>query len=292
MAQQTANLGQFDFSDAPGGDLDINQIFGNPEIPETTAQPMPELNASDPVAPFLKTATGTEYNSAEDAIRGIEHKDALLERARQEIRELTGQDIFNKQYQRPQPQQQVQQQHNNPDVSINYGSDAKKYMADLNAAVTSGREEDVVRVQQKFIMDSLAPYTATLSEVSRSQALNRVTSEVPDFTKFMNSEDYGKTLDAFPLLRNSIQIAETNPQAAGDLSQLYRMAYDTAVGRNMPRIVQEQRQQQQAQPIRPTVSSTPMTPTTNTYVPAKTSLERNRNTVQEYEGKGVLDLRF
>jgi len=285
MPDQRANLGQFNFDDAPGGDADLNAIFGNPEItppvqvPATTAQ-------TQESAPFLRNATGSVvYNSAEDAIKGIEHKDALLEEARRKLQELTGEDAFKKR------NQQQHEQHQ----EVNYGLDAKKYMADLNAAVNTGKEEDVVLVQQKFIMDSLAGYTPMLTEVARSQAIGRVTSEVPDFTKFMGSEDYNKTLDAFPLLRNSIQIAETNPSAAGELSQLYRMAYDTSTGRNMSRIVQEQSQQQQqhvAAPVRPTVSSTPMTPSVQTYTPAKTSLQRNRNIVEQFESSGIEDRRF
>jgi len=283
MPDQKANLGQFNFDDAPGGDADLNAIFGNPEITPPAIEAPATIAQTNESAPFLRNATGSVvYNSAEDAIRGIEHKDALLEEARRKLQELTGEDAFKKR------NQQQQEQHQ----EVNYGMDAKRYMADLNAAVSTGKEEDVVRVQQKFIMDSLAGYTPMLTEVARSQAIGRVTSEVPDFTKFMGSEDYNKTLDAFPLLRNSIQIAETNPSAAGELSQLYRMAYDTSTGRNMSRIVQEQSQQHAAPPVRPTVSSSPITPSTQTYVPAKTSLERHRQTISQFESNGIEDRRF
>src|SRR5690348_16003975 len=59
-----------------------------PTQPATATPPATPPAAQPPVTPpptpeFLKTSTGTVYKSADEAIKGIEHKDTLIEQLRQ-----------------------------------------------------------------------------------------------------------------------------------------------------------------------------------------------------------------
>src|SRR5882672_10860068 len=82
-----ANGGRIDLSAAPGGNLDWDSLFPNPELAASQSQAAPGTNldgqpqAQQSNEPFLK-AGDTVYKSAEDAINGTVHKDTLIARYR------------------------------------------------------------------------------------------------------------------------------------------------------------------------------------------------------------------
>ncbi len=96
------------FNDAPGGDIDLDKLFPNPELALQAPSQPPAAEPAAPQAPaaeqyFLKTATGTVYKSAEDAIRGTEEKDRVIQQLREKIAQSEGQDPLKKSQQAAQP---------------------------------------------------------------------------------------------------------------------------------------------------------------------------------------------
>ena len=288
--QNPAPNQRVDLSDAPGGELDLDALFGNPEVQPTTTvstqPPQTDPSATTPVEsePFLKTATGTVYKSAEDAVKGVEHKDQLIAQLRQQLAQQTGTDPL-----RRQPQS------TNPPESTNYLDNQEAYFRDLGKAVEAKDQAKYLDVQRKFVYDALAPLTPTITTLVRAQAANNVETEIRDFRQFQQSDDYVKTLESMPMLKNAIEIAETNPTAASQLPEFYKMAYYVHKGLKLPEIVQAQRPVA-AEPVRPTVTSTPVTaPATTAGRVAQPSLntpEGRKAIIEQQERLGVGDLKF
>lgn len=284
MPEPTVIPQSFDFYDAPGGEATLDQIFipsDNPSPnPNTPVVNEPQNPSSEP---FLKTSTGSVYKSADEAVKGIEHKDALILELRQKLSEQNGVDPLRKR---------------TPEVEdpalTSYLENPKKYFSDLNDAAKTGDEAKILAVQSRFVQENLAPYAGILSNAVKSQAREQVSATIPEFNTYLGSDDYKTTLDNYPLLKRSIEISESNPQQSGDLGQLYRMAYTLSNGRNLPQIVEANRAQ--AQPTtRPTVSSTQPTPVTNGQrlaQPAMTSTDGRKAIIAQQEAQGVDNLRF
>lgn len=276
----------FDFSDAPDGGLSLDDIFVPGDNP--TSDPNTTHAVTPPQAEpetFLKTSTGTVYKTADDAVKGIEHKDALILELRQKLSETNGVDPLRKR---------------TPEVEtpgeINYVSNPKKYFEDLNAAAAEkgpDTEAKILAVQSKFVRDNLAPYAGILSNAVKAQAVEQVSSTIPEFNKFLVSEDYSKTLEQYPLLKSSIALSEAHPERSGDLGQLYRMAYEVSNGRNLPRIVEASRSQTVTAPTRPTVSSTtPAPPVERTAQPTLNTSAGRKSLIADQEARGIDNLRF
>lgn len=274
------------FGDPPGEEFNLDDIFANNETtpvgttPVVTTTNPPEPAKVDP-EPLLKTSTGTVYNTVDDAVKGIEHKDALITELRQQLLQATNVDPLKK---KADPVE-------DPTLT-SYISDPKKYFADLKAAQT---EEAVLKVQQRFVNEQLAPFAPILATVVKSQAIDQVVSQVPSFRDFLASTQYKETLENFPLLKQSIQISEAYPERSGDLPQLYRMAYDASAGRNLPKVVQSGPITTPVVQTRPTVSSTPATPpvvTGNVAPPSFGSKEGRKTIIEQQESAGVGSLRF
>lgn len=289
--QNPAPNQQVDLSDAPGGELDLDALFGNPEVQPTTTvstqppQTDPQATTPSESEPFLKTATGTVYKSAEDAVRGVEHKDQLIAQLRQQLAQQTGSDPLKR------------QQASTPSApeNTNYLENQEAYFRDLGKAVEAKDQAKYLDVQRKFVYDALAPLTPTITTLVRTQAASTVEAEIKDFRQFQQSEDYVKTLDSMPMLKNAIEIAESNPTAAGQLPEFYKMAYYVHQGLKLPEIVQAQRVNA-PEPVRPTVTSTPVTaPATNAGRVAQPSLntpEGRKAIIEQQERLGVGDLKF
>ncbi|CAN5950545.1 unnamed protein product [Sphagnum jensenii] len=230
---------------------------------------------------FLKTATGSVYNSVDDAVKGIEHKDALIAQLRQEVLAATKVDPLKK------PVEQTE-------APKRYIDNSKKYFEDIKAAKN---EDELLRVQSQFVEESindrLSPFAPLMAGLAKSQAVASVISEIPQFQEFYGSEDYRTTLESFPLLKQSIEISETYPERSGDLPQLYKMAAMAAAGRNLPKVVQGVAQTTPVQ-TRPTISSTPVTPAprVNVAPPSLTSHAGRQTIIQQQEAVGVENLRF
>jgi hypothetical protein len=274
MPNTETNPGDFNFDELPGGDLNLDDIFNGTV---QTTEPV-DTETQDPgLTPetFLSTATGTVYKTADEAVKGIEHKDALIAELREKLSKQTGVD--------PITAKGTEQ------VSQNYNANPKQYFEDIKKATS---EEKLVEVQAKFVNDTLAPYAPLLSSLVKSQAVEKVISEVPKFMEFQKSAEYEKTLEQFPLIKQSIAIAESNPHMATDLAQLYRMAYEVAAGRNLSTIAVS-RSSTPVTPARPTVSSTPLAPgTARVAPPSLQSSDGRKSIIADAEAKGILDFRM
>src|SRR5882762_2477743 len=134
MAVSNASL-SVDLSDAPGGDLSLDDIFGDDSQQTTTAvSTESQTTSTNESEPFLKTATGTVYKSVEDAVKGVEHKDALIAQLRQELSDKTGRD----------PLKRETVTNGGPK---NYLEDKDTYFKDLSSAVEAKDPEKYMEVQ-------------------------------------------------------------------------------------------------------------------------------------------------
>jgi hypothetical protein len=276
-------------SDAPGGDLSLDDIFGEQSSTQTTADPapitpQPTENATSTSGPFLKTKTGTVYNSVEDAVTGIEHKDALIQQLRSEIAQKSGQDPLATRRQQEAANRQV-----------NYVDDQSKYFEDIAAAVEKKDTKGYMDAQTKLIWDTLGPLAPTLVQLSKANAERVVSEQLPEFKGFLNSDQYGQIVQESPLLADAIRSAEQNPAASGQLPELYKIAYLSSQGRRLPELVKNVRTEP-AQVPRPTVHSAQVAPvSTNSGTQAAPSLdskEGRSELIKQMEAKGVANLRF
>jgi hypothetical protein len=276
-------------SDAPGGDLSLDDIFGDQSSVQTTAQvapitPQPSENATSTSEPFLKTKTGTVYKSVEDAVAGIEHKDALIQQLRSEVSQRSGQDPLATRRQQEAASRQV-----------NYVEDQSKYFEDIAAAVEKKDTKGYMDAQTKLIWDTLGPLAPTLVQLSKANAERVVSEQLPDFKGFLGSENYNQIVGESPLLADAIRSAEQNPAAAGQLSELYRIAYLSSQGRRLPELVKNVRTEPVQVP-RPTVHSAQVAPVSTNggtqAAPSLDSKEGRSELIKQMEAKGVANLRF
>jgi hypothetical protein len=274
-----------DFSDAPEGSLDdifasVNDGVTQTETPVVPVTTTPEQTLEE-AQPFLKTSTGTVYKSVDDAVKGIEHKDAYITQLKAELEAAKG----------PKPTVAETQS----DAPKSYRSNPTEYFNRIKAAKD---ETELLKVQTEFVNevtnDAIAPYAPILVGMVKSQAIDSVQSEIPKFREFLGSDDYKTTLDSFPLLKQSIEISETYPERSGDLAQLYRLAYNTAVGKNLPKYVAQGTGTPTPVQTRPTVTSTPAAPLprTTTAPPSFGTSEGRKAIIEQQEANGVGNLRF
>jgi|SRR5882672_1498356 len=273
-----------DLSDAPGGDLSLDDIFGEGASSVSASNTNTQQVITNESEPFLKTSTGTVYKTVEDAVKGTEHKDSLIADLRQQLNSATGHDPLKKN------QQQVEGRKS-------YQADRDAYFRDLSRAVEEKNPEKYLEVQSQLIMDTLAPLGPTISSFVRSQAIETVEHEIADFRKFANSDEYKQTLDSFPLLKEAINVAESNPQAGNQLPEFYKMAYHVHHGVKLPELVQQARNGQGVQQTRPTVQSNQVAPppTQGTQSQAQPSLETKEGRkaiIEQQERLGVQNWRL
>jgi hypothetical protein len=292
-------------ADVEGADLSFDDLFGAPDNSlgsntQTPAQPtgeVPPVEAAPqaPVtpSPVIKTSTGTVYNSIEDAIKGIEVKDALLEELRKDAIARTGID--------PVTKRSVSQPAAQPQADKSYATDFKAYTAELRKAAEAGDDEGYARAQAKFIQDLLAPIAPTIQTVARAQAIDQVVGEgLSDFTAVRNSPAFNAALDKMPILKDAIQRAEGDINAAATLPELYRIAYYTTQGMRVPQIVQQAQAAQPqtpapAQPTRVPVSGSPLAPPTavNRSSFSPSTAEGRRELIKQMEqNEEMLNFKF
>lgn len=265
--------------------LSLDDVFGNPDLsPNDPNHPQP-VTPTEPVAPptqtvepFLRTASGTVYKSAADAAQGVQHKDELIARLRQEAIERTGID--------PVTGQPVNRKQDPPK---SYTQDSKKFIEDLANAAKANDSDAYAKVQAQFIQDVLSPWAPALTTLARTQAVESVSQSIPEFRQFMGSDHYKETVEQFPLLKDAIAQSEGNPSASAQLSQLYQMTF--ALASKKPEVVRAA-----AQPIpRPTVSSTslPSVPQSgSTAAPDMGTIEGRKALIEQQERAGVLNMRL
>lgn len=239
-----ANGGRIDLSKAPGADLDWDSLFPNPEL--QPAQPQAATGTTptqEPQAtqnqPFIK-AGETVYNTAEDAVTGITHKDSEIAKYRSFLKE-NGIDPNTMQRVQAQPQAQPQ-----PDKTA-------RFFDKVAEAASKGDKDGYEAAMKEFFTGLIDPWRPTLAEMNRFKAYQQVARELPGFKEFYENGGYQQTLEKNPLIRDMNQIGENDPTAAQRLPEVYRLAYFNFKG---------------TQPVQQTATST--TQTTPTVQPQRT----------------------
>ena len=276
-----------DFSDAPSGDLNLDDVFGpdsntvTTQSPDTKEPPAAVDSTKQSTEPFIKTRTGTLYKTPEDAVEGIEHKDALIAQLREQVRNNTGHDPLVAKPDTKQP--------------VNYVVDQDKYFEDIARAVETKNTKAYMEAQQKLIWDSLGPIAPTITALSRANAERVVAEQLPEFKGFLNSEQYQTIGQSSPLLLDAIKAAESNPAAASQLPELYRIAYLASQGSRVPELIQSAQHSVQQVTPRPTVQSTQLAPppTNSSQVqPGLNSTAERKAMIERQEASGVLNLKW
>ena len=278
-----------DLSDAPSGDLNLDDIFGETSSTQTTGSqvtnetPNAATTTTQATEPVIKTKTGTIYKSIGDAVEGIEHKDALIAQLREQVKQGTGKDPLV--VARPVTEQ-----------SVDYARDQDKYFEDIASAVDKKDTKAYMAAQQKLIWDTLGPMGPTLSALSRANAERVVVDQIPDFRGFLGSEQFTQLQQEAPLLLDAIRTAEANPTAAQQLPELYRIAYLASQGRRVPELIQSVKNESQQTQTRPTVQSTQLAPPPTTGVPQvqpglNSSAER-KAMIEKMESGGIANLKW
>lgn len=218
-------------SDAPAS-LDaatLDSLFPADPVSTTattqpTPAPPPTATTPTPNEPFIK-GNKTVYKTREEAIEGVDRKDALIDELRQRYSLATGIDPIT---QRPLAA--------SPQASDNYATNPQKWFDDLSKAKDA---ETLAAVQSKFFMDTLQPYVPTLAHATKTQAMADVKNEIPDFENIYKSPDFKATLDATPSLREAIETAEGNVKFHSRLPDLYKTAYLVHQGIRLPELLKQ-----------------------------------------------------
>lgn len=293
----------------PGGEVDLDQIFGGAYEPDVhgddqTGQPQPQQTqqvvetkpATTEPAPkpqaiepqfFLETDTGTRYRSKEDAVRGYAEKDRSIEEMRQLFIALHGVDPLTKKQASPQG-------------PASYLRDPNRYAQDLTDAARQGKFDKYTATQlqliEEYIQQRLGPYFPAVQQVGRREALDHMAKQNPDFPAFYGSESYNKILESRPTLREAIQAAESNPQLAEKLPELYNYAYEFG---QFQRLLDQSRQQPTAQTqsaqVRQTLQPQTLTPQVAGQRVAKPDIstpEGRKAIIEQAEAKGIRDVQF
>lgn len=225
---------------APGGDLNLDDLFPNPETRLQTAPPAPavppQATQPAPPAPFFKTTTGTVYNSVEDAIRGTEEKDRIIAQLRAAKAAELGADPLKRQ---PEPE------------------DPKKVLFQrLAKAANDGDYATYVDTLAQVTQQTLAPYAPYIAEVGREKIIRTAAIENPALRDFVGGAEYQAVMERRPRLADAIRNAEMNPDYVGQLEEFYSLAYSDAVSHRAPAVVVAPA----APNPRPTLSQTTPTP--------------------------------
>lgn len=279
--------GQGLFADAPA-DAAWDDIFatGDGAAPATNSQPTDNTpgvgaaapQASTPEAPFLQSEHSV-YKTAEEAIKGTNEKDALIDQLRSQLETQTGHDPIT----------------GRPDANIpqSYLQNPAGYVEALSKAVQDGDAEAYAGTQTRLMDEYLAPIAPLLSHVAKTNAVQSVGSELQGFSEFMGGDSYKETLDAVPELGEAIEAAESNLALQSKLPQLYKLAYFADRGRRLPEIMQASASQ--GAPAAPVVETSrtqaPPAPTT-TPIGSQSSVEAIRAQIKELEARGVDKLKF
>lgn len=237
------NTGAVSLQQAPGADQDWDSLFPNPEL-QSPPQPQvanpgvdPPQQPQAPQPPFLK-AGETVYNTAEDAVNGVAHKDSVIAKYRNFLSQngLDPNAVLKDDYQ-PQARPQVQQPRQEPVNNSPYKHyNNPNFYDEVAAAATAKDRTTYTQLMGDFaneaIQAALGPWKATLAETNRNRAIRQASVEVPDFQKFIEGPGYKKVVDSFPLYKEMVQIGENDPVAAQRLPEVYKSMYLIYQGMN------------------------------------------------------------
>ena len=285
--------GSVNLQDAPGGTdpLSFDSLFPpEPTIAAPQAQPTPAEVAPAPPAPttapsseepFLRAPTGTIYKTREAAIEGISQKDALIEQMRQRYRLATGIDPISN---------QPLNGSTAPQGPVNYAQDPKRFAQEVAASAeeVSTNPARYRDTWTKFIMDVLEPVAPIITATAQAQAVERTASEIKDFPEFRRSDAYKRTLDSLPKLKEAIEMSEADMRLQSNLPDLYKMAYLTSKGMQLPEAVQNAAQHPTTpQPIRTTTPTSTPAPAVPTPAPSLDTREGRKAIIEAAKAKNL-----
>ena len=289
-----------DLSGAPGGDqlwADLFPTEGSTSTPAPVTPTAVEPAAPQSTAPVfqIKTSTGTVYNTPEDAVKGIEQKDQLLAKLRQEVIDAKGIDpLTGREVVKPTPQ--------GTSPRKAYLADARQYLTDLADAANASKPEPYrdaqANLMREVVREEVGSILPLLQDVARERAVVKVSGAYTDFPTFRKSELYTKALEALPSLKEAIDFAEANPVGGLRLDELYRTAYLAArglstnstaspapTGAGAPQVGGTT--STPTAPARPTLTSQTPTPTGPSAKPALTTSAGRKAIIAEMEAKGL-----
>lgn len=250
-----------------------------------TTQPSTTTTSPQGDEPFLK-GDRSVYKTADAAVQGINQKDALIEQLRQRYALTTGIDPISGQPVGQSPQS----------TPTDYTANPQKYFTDLYEAAKASPEA-YVGVQQKFLMDTLKPLAPVLQRAAREQAKETLKTELPDAPNFIGTPAYEKALNVSPQLKEAITAAENDYRYHSRLPELYKIAYLTGQGLQLPELLDKAKQTTVSTvvaatpPTQPTVRTTsqPTTtaPTQTTVRPNLKTLEGIKAVIAEAESRGA-----
>jgi hypothetical protein len=287
--------------DVPGGDLSLDDIFPvNSGVQQTTA---PTTEIAAPVTPtaqptpasqaqpnFEIRAKDSVYKTVEAAQRGVEEKDALIEKLRQRYIMERGID--------PVTERRVPL-NEDKNVPVNYMQDNKRYMQDLKTAVDKGDENAYFQAQAKLVFDLLSPLAGTINNAAKEQAVQALSTTVPEFQTFRNSPEFAAVLSENPSLKSAIETSENDFRGHAQLPELYRLAYFAAQGRRVPDLIKQATaaaaQAAPTQQVRPTLGQNTVAPPSqhNTNVTLDVSTPEGRKAIiAQFEQSNGRDFKF
>jgi hypothetical protein len=302
----------------PVGDEDFDSLFNrvgadgenladSNAIPadQTTesAEPAIATKTSTPEAPKfeLKTSTGTVYKTPDDAIKGIEQKDQLINQLRSMVAAATGEDPLSKSGIKPGPTTA-------PAKPVSYLQDRRRFAQDLTKAAELGQRDDswdpygnvLGQYIYEIVQSAVGPYMPVVQSVGKQQALAEVAKGNPAFQDFYNSPEYHKVLEERPKLAQYIQQLEGSPTAQEDLREMYQSAWDHAQAKKLPELARQHQQTPNPTPRMPSqVVSRPslQVPDRGQTVareakPSLSTPEGRKAIIEEAERRGLADVQF
>lgn len=287
-----------DLAGAPGADVSFDDLF--PIDPDNVGAPQAQIGTIPPAVPqatppqpeFFIKGQKSVYKTAEDAVRGLDTKDALIEQYRSFL-QTQGVDPNTLQSTRtPAAQPQT------PPPPTSYLEKRGRLYQELSAAVGKqdplAYEQSIENFQEEYFNARIGPVIPLLAEVSRQKAIRQVAQEVPDFPTFITSEDYRTTLERVPVLKDAINNAENNFSQASQLPQLYQLAYLANQGSRRPEAVPVVQPTNAPPPIanRPTSTPSSLTPPQPGVAPDLRTTEGRKTLIRDAEARGIQDYRF
>lgn len=262
------------WDDVPGGDIPLDELFADPS-PEPPAQvPSP----AQPSRPFL-SAGQTVYNTADEAARGVQHKDAIIAKLREEIKKHTGVDpITGKAISSPVS--------GTPTEEKLFDRVVKAVDIARQTGDTSLYEKAMSEFVDKRVNEVLAPYAPVIVDTAKERAVSSVAATKPGIREFLSSETYKAGKETLPSLYQAIANAEADPRFAWQLPELYSIVFDVNLGRRASSAPADAPPATPSQ--RPTLTpSTPAPPTQGVAAPDLRSVEGLRAYIKEMEQRGM-----
>lgn len=303
MPEPTNPNSGVDLSTAPGADINFDDLFPVEAESLVVAPPQaaPGTNppAAAPQAPqgneFFLQGNTSRYKTAEEAIKGLDTKDAMIDNYRNFLK-TKGINPDTLEAVQPEPQAP-----STPQSPYKYLNNEQKLYEDLARQARTdpaawGRT--LREYNQEVLSAQVAPILPLLTEVSRQRAVRQVSQEATDFPTFIGSPAYSETLNKVPILKQAIENAENNFNMADSLPQLYQLAY--MVGQNFrkpepvaapaaPAPVAATPQH----PARPTTTSPSyMTPPQPGAPPDMRTSAGRKALIQDMEARGIKDFSF